>query len=142
MLAWCGTTWLLYSVLSNNMGGCCCSVRWFVPFLSPGFWWLAIVLRDRPERRPEFLAFAIFGAILAAIMWWKGPFTTRMVPMMWPIVGAALLAWGIVHVRAGRRAGSRRPSENEDRINIPDREASSKPYLRGGISSAAFGSKG
>ena len=102
MLAWCTLTWLMYAVLSNNMGGGCCSVRWFVPFLAPGFWWLALVLRDRPERRPEFVALAAWGAVLAGLMWWKGPWAMRMVPMMWPVVGMALIAWGVVVWRRRR----------------------------------------
>lgn len=96
MLAWCGATWLMYGVLSNNMGGGCCSVRWFVPFLAPGFWLLAVILRDRPECRVEFLVLALGGAVLAGLMWWKGPWTMRMVPLMWPVVGLTLIAWGIV----------------------------------------------
>ena len=96
MLGWFAATWLLYAVLSNNMGGGCCSVRWFVPVLAPGFWWLAVLLRDRPEFRPDFVALCGWGAVLAGLMWWKGPWTLRMVPLMWPVVGAALLTWGVV----------------------------------------------
>jgi len=95
MLGWCAATWLSYAVLSNNMGGGCCSVRWFIPFLAPSFWWLALVLRDRPQRRGEFLALAAWGTALAALMWWKGPWTQRMAPLLWPIVVCTLLtlAW-------------------------------------------------
>src|SRR5262249_16580770 len=35
--AWCAGTWLIYAALSNNYAGNCCSVRWFVPLLAPGF---------------------------------------------------------------------------------------------------------
>ena len=31
------------------------------------------------------------GLVLAGLMWWKGPWTQRMAPMLWPIVGCALL---------------------------------------------------
>src|SRR5438309_5918201 len=95
LLGWCGATWLMYAVLSNNMGGGCCSVRWFVPFLAPGFWLLAVILRDRPKRRMEFVALSVGGAVLAGLMWWKGPWAMRMVPLMWPVVGLTLIAWGI-----------------------------------------------
>jgi len=111
LLGWCTTTWLLYGVLSNNMGGGCCSVRWFVPFLAPGFWLLARLLRDRPEFRPDFAALAAWGAVLAALMWWKGPWTLRMVPLMWPVVGAALLTWGVVVARRWRAGAGRISSE-------------------------------
>jgi hypothetical protein len=104
MLGWCAATWLLYAVLSNNMGGGCCSVRWFVPFLAPGFWLLAVVLRDRPRQRAGFLALSAWGVVLAGLMWWKGPWTMRMVPLMWPVVGSALLTWGIVAARRNQQA--------------------------------------
>jgi hypothetical protein len=102
MLGWCAATWLMYAVLSNNMGGECCSVRWFVPFLAPGFWWLAIVLRDRPDRRAEFASLAVWGLLLSALMWWKGPWTTRMTPLLWPVTGAALTSWGVVRWQSRR----------------------------------------
>lgn len=94
LLGWCAATWLLYAVLSNNMGGACCSVRWFMPFLAPSFWMLAVLLRDRPECRASFVSLSVWGMALGGIMWRTGPWTARMVPMMWPIVGMALLTWG------------------------------------------------
>ena len=99
LVGWCAATWALFAVLSNNMGGACCSVRWFLPFLAPGWWVLAILLRDRPEYRPDFLALSAWGVVLAALMWWKGPWHARMVPMLWPVVGSALLTWAAVAVR-------------------------------------------
>ena len=116
LLIWCGATWLMYAVLSNNMGGGCCSVRWFVPFLAPGFWLLALILRDRPERRSEFLVLAVGGAVLASLMWWKGPWTMRMVPFLWPIVGVTLIAWGVV-------AASRRRTPSQTQILVPLRRS-------------------
>ena len=116
LLGWCGATWLMYAVLSNNMGGGCCSVRWFVPFLAPGFWLLAVILRDRPERRSEFLVLAIGGAVLSSLMWWKGPWTMRMVPFLWPIVGVTLIAWGAV-------AASRRRTPSQTHIFEPQRRS-------------------
>ncbi len=96
LLGWCGATWLLYAVLSNNSGGACLSVRWFVPFLAPGFWLLAVVLRDQPARRPAFLALAAWGCVLGGLGVWAGPWAMRMVPLFWPVVGAALLTWAVV----------------------------------------------
>ena len=116
LLGWCGATWLMYAVLSNNMGGGCCSVRWFVPFLAPGFWLLAVILRDRPERRREFLVLAVGGAVLSSLMWWKGPWTMRMVPLLWPIVGVTLIAWGGVAV-------SRRRTPSQSQILEPQRRS-------------------
>lgn len=97
---WCAASWALYAVTSNNMGGQCCSVRWFVPFLAPAYWLLAVVLRERPDLRKDFVALSAWGGALGALMWWKGPWTARMVPMMWPIVGCALITWIVIAWRA------------------------------------------
>ncbi len=97
-LGWCGATWLLYAALSDNHGGACCSVRWFVPFLAPAYFALAIDLRMR-NRQSGFQALSGWGALMAAIMWWKGPWASRMVPGYWLIVAAALLTWLAIHVR-------------------------------------------
>src|SRR5207247_1224923 len=33
----CGGTWLVYAYGSTLYGGRCCSIRWFIPLLAPGF---------------------------------------------------------------------------------------------------------
>ena len=60
--------WLMYGVLSKNHGGHCVSIRWFVPFLAPGFWLLAKAARgSRPEFRRDFLALSAgWGFVLLA----------------------------------------------------------------------------
>jgi hypothetical protein len=124
MLAWCTATWLLFALLSNNMGGGCCSVRWFAPFLAPGFWLLAILLRDRPELRADFVALSIWGAVLGATMWWTGPWTLRMVPLMWPVVGCGLLTWGwVAWSRRGRPMEMKQPAAPEEWAPRVDRRA-------------------
>ena len=110
LLGWALGAWLMYAVLSNNMGGACCSVRWFVPYLAPAFWALGLALRDRPEYRRPFALLAGFGFVLAAVMWWKGPWTGRMIPMMWPIVGLALISWGVMAWRQKREPNASRVS--------------------------------
>jgi hypothetical protein len=104
LLAWCTATWLLFAVLSNNMGGACFSVLWFVPLLAPAYWLLAILLRDRAEFRADFIALSAWGAVLGGIMWSIGPWTQRMVPLMWPVVGGALLTWGAIEWSRRRQA--------------------------------------
>jgi hypothetical protein len=113
LLGWCLAAWAVYAVLSNNMGGGCCSVRWFVPFLAPGFWVLAVLLRDRPGCRPGFVALAAWGGVLAAVMWWNGPWHPRMVPFLWPVVGAALTTWAGVAWGRRRAAAPAAPAEAE-----------------------------
>jgi hypothetical protein len=91
-LGWCGATWLLYGVLSNNYGGACCSVRWFVPFLAPGYLLLAVHLRECPRHWPAFAVLSLWGGVLAATMWGQGPWAWRPPSLLWPVVGAALLS--------------------------------------------------
>jgi hypothetical protein len=102
-LAWCAATWGLYSLMSNNYGGVCCSVRWFVPFLAPGFLLLAVYLTHQPERARDLAALAAWGAVLGAVMWLGGPWSARMVPGLWPIVAGALLTWLAVRLPWPRR---------------------------------------
>jgi hypothetical protein len=96
---WCVATWLLYALLSNNYGGACCSIRWFVPFLAPGYYLLALLLREQPRYLPDFLTLSFWGAVLAILMWREGPWAPRMIPFLWPIVGAALASWSICRYR-------------------------------------------
>ena len=101
-LGWCCWTWLTYSVLSNNSAGACCSIRWFVPFLAPAYYVLGLYLRDYPQFRPDLMVLSAWGALLAAIMWWNGPFIVHMVPLLWPTVGSALVCWLIYRIRSRR----------------------------------------
>ena len=101
--SWCVAVWLLYAVLSNNYGGACCSVRWFLPMLAPGWLILGLMLRDRPAAHGEFLWLSGCGAVLAWSMVAVGPWTLRMVPGMWPVVGVAVVGWLIVRRGRGRR---------------------------------------
>jgi hypothetical protein len=55
---------------------------------------LAVHLRQCPQHLPEFLVLSFWGGVLAALMWWQGPWAQHMVPLLWPVVGAALLSWG------------------------------------------------
>ncbi len=71
---WCLGVWLLYAALSNNYGGECCSIRWFVPLLAPAAYWLAVLLRDLPKFRIDFVALSAWGAVLAGYFWFYGPF--------------------------------------------------------------------
>lgn len=89
---WSAGTWLLYAALSHNQAGGCVSIRWFVPLLGPAYYLLALLLREGPAWRGPFVVLSAAGAALAASMWWVGPWHLRMVPLLWPINAAALLA--------------------------------------------------
>ncbi|MBI1914066.1 MAG: hypothetical protein HYS12_04925 [Planctomycetes bacterium] len=95
--AWCAGTWLMYAAFSNNSGGVCCSVRWFVPFLAPAYHTLALYLQQKPRQRLDFCILSLWGGLLGVSMWWHGPWIQHGVPLLWPLVGAGLLAWLACH---------------------------------------------
>ena len=100
--AWCAAGWLMYGVLSKNHGGACVSVRWFVPFLAPGFWLLAKLLAERPEFRRDFLALSAWGLVLGGSAWEVGPWWGRVVPGYWVAFAGALLTWAAIRYFAPR----------------------------------------
>lgn len=101
--AWCCGTWIMYSLFASHHGGACCSVRWFVPFIGPYYHLIAVALRDRPAWRPAFLVLCAGGGLLGCIMWFGGPWTPRMVPLLWPISLTTCATWLVVHHRLRRR---------------------------------------
>lgn len=88
-----GAVWLVYAAGSNNFSGLCCSVRWLVPLLAPGYFVLAVLLRDHAEWRPDFLILSGWGMALTAVMVFQGPWALHMVPGYWFFQTAALLTW-------------------------------------------------
>ena len=74
--------WLMYSVASVDHSGECCSVRWFVPLLAPGYYVLAVLLREQPAYRRDLLVLSGFGVVLGAACWWFGPWYGK-VPLGW-----------------------------------------------------------
>jgi hypothetical protein len=91
--SWCGGTWLMYAAASNNYSGQCCSIRWFVPLLAPAYYLLALLLREQPRYRADLALLSGWGALLAGMMWWYGPWMRHLVPGFWPLQAAALLSW-------------------------------------------------
>jgi hypothetical protein len=102
---WCGGTWLAYAATSTNSSGQCCSIRWFVPLLAPGYYVLAVLLRHYPERRADFLILSGWGAVLAGVAWGYGPWIRHMIPDFWALQGAGLLCWLAYRLRPARRRG-------------------------------------
>ncbi len=96
LLAWCVAGWLLYGVLSKNHGGWCVSIRWFVPFLVPGFWLLARLLSERPELRSDFVLLSLWSGVLAVSAWTVGAWWPRNVPLYWWCFGGILVSWGVL----------------------------------------------
>src|ERR1700736_3738726 len=96
-------SWLLYAEASNNHAGSCCSVRWFVPLLAPGYYILVLLLRYDAGAKPELRILTAGGVVLGLLMGWQGPWTARLVPGFWLIVGATGLGWLFYRIGRARR---------------------------------------
>ncbi|HZU36743.1 MAG TPA: hypothetical protein VFA18_12570 [Gemmataceae bacterium] len=92
-LCWCGAVWLAYGLTSTNYSGACCSIRWFVPFLAPGYYVLALLLSRQPRRSSDLTLLTLWGMLTAGLMWQAGPWMLHLVPFFWPIQAFALLSW-------------------------------------------------
>jgi hypothetical protein len=103
MVGWCVATWLLYSFLSNNNSGICCSVRWFVPFLAPSYLLLAVAIRDSARLRRYFYMLSAWGAVNGVLMWTAGPWVIRATPLFWVVVAAATVSCGFMLWKAPRK---------------------------------------
>lgn len=91
----CVATWAMYSLLSTNYSGLSCSIRWFVPMLAPAYLTMAIFLRERPQYWDPFVALSLFGAVLASMMWWQGPWNQHLVHGYWLLQACALITAGV-----------------------------------------------
>ncbi|HVK17460.1 MAG TPA: hypothetical protein VM533_10960, partial [Fimbriiglobus sp.] len=80
---WAALSVAVYAATSSNSGGQCCSVRWFVPLVVPGFWIVSLTLRESPHYRPDFAWLTGCGVVLGTLMWWGGPWAPKMVPGLW-----------------------------------------------------------
>jgi hypothetical protein len=89
---WSIGTWLVFAVLSTNFAGWCMSIRWFLPLLAPGYFLLALLVRERPRLRSDFLILSGWGAVVGAMMWSVGPWFGIM-EQFWPVQAAALATW-------------------------------------------------
>jgi hypothetical protein len=94
-----GGSWLLYAALSNNYSGPCCSIRWFVPLLAPAYYVLILLLRERPGLARDLAVLSLPGAILCAILWWRGPWEGKVPLALWPINATALIAWSLLGLK-------------------------------------------
>jgi hypothetical protein len=102
--ACCAGVWLAYALASNNYSGECCSIRWFVPLLAPGYFIVVQLLRHNNQFMKPFVILSAWGTILGLVMWWKGPWFGRMVPLYWPIHAGAAMTLLLRHNRWRRRS--------------------------------------
>ncbi|HET6881901.1 MAG TPA: hypothetical protein VFI31_17175 [Pirellulales bacterium] len=113
-----GGSWLLYAALSNNYSGPCCSIRWFVPLLAPAYYLLILALRERPALMRDLALLSLYGAMLSAYLWFRGPWDGRVPVMLWPINAVALISWLLIKaksrsVQSGFEVGQPQPRRNK-----------------------------
>jgi hypothetical protein len=87
-----------YVLLSNNLAGACLSVRWFVPFLAPGFWLMALLLRRRPGCALDLAWLTACGLVLGYQMLNAGPWRPEAVPALGLAGAVGLVGWGVIGV--------------------------------------------
>jgi hypothetical protein len=119
-LAWTVATWLLYAATSNNQSGACCSVRWFVPLLAPGFLACAVLLRDHAWARTDASILGIGGLLLGIGMAYRGAWFGRIIPLYWPIYIGTLMCWGAYRAALWKRAHKSRGQAQTKAGGIPD----------------------
>jgi hypothetical protein len=100
--AWCVSVVGVYALLSDNFGGGSLSVRWFVPFVVPGFWLLAELIAARPSFRVEFAMLGLVGLVIGGIMWPSGPWAIAPNQPTRELAWGAFAACAIVRVRRWR----------------------------------------
>jgi hypothetical protein len=115
---WATGTWLLYSATSTNQSGGCCSVRWFVPLLAPGFFALCVTVRERPETTADATTLGIGSALFGPLMIVRGPWNIPNLTAYWIIYAVTLTGWAIVHNRESRRRNWQTPSIAEESKNL------------------------
>jgi len=98
LATWAIGTWLLYAATSRNHSGICLSVRWFVPLLAPGWVALAIILREAPTWRRDFVLGATTGLVLTAEFVDRGPWYARVPTLYWYTLALAGLVWLVIVV--------------------------------------------
>jgi hypothetical protein len=110
----CGTafmaaSWLSYAALSTNHSGVCVSIRWFVPWLAPSYYTIAVWLRERPAVWRSFTALSGCGTVMGILMWRLGPWTFSPVPFFWVWVASAVITWVGLTVHERRSISLSRP---------------------------------
>jgi hypothetical protein len=95
--------WLTYGLLSTNRSGVALSIRWLVPLLAPGFYVIAVHLRERPGDRPLFVALSAVGLAMGLSAWSGGPWEPR-VPLFGWWVSIAAVVGGVAALRSWLRA--------------------------------------
>jgi hypothetical protein len=93
MILWSIIVVALYATLSDNYGGYCLSIRWFIPLLVPGFWVLARLLMEQPSLCIDFTVLTVWGLLVSWLSWPSGPWLVEDQPRVNGIAWAAVGTW-------------------------------------------------
>lgn len=107
---WCLGTWLAYGLTSTNYSGRCCSIRWFVPLLAPGYLVMAHLLREQTSSVWPLLILSGWGTALGLAMWAVGPWDRVPGLVYWPLVVCGLAScfcWQLRRSRGTSEPGPR-----------------------------------
>jgi len=107
-ISWPLLSWALYSATSNNHSGSCCSIRWFVPLLAPGYLTLGLLLKEHPRFRTDFLWLSAVGGAVTSKSFEGGPWEHISADEFVPTLAVGLAGW--LAIRIADRA--RRPMRN------------------------------
>lgn len=105
----CLGVWLIYAMFSNNWSGHCVSIRWFVPLLAPAYLVIAHFLARFPTLRWSFWVLTFWGVLVAASVWYRGPWRPGMGTWYWICQGSALISW-LIGFMIWWRSRERNPS--------------------------------
>ncbi len=114
LLAGCVGVWLMYAVSSRNLSGLGCSIRWFLPIIAPGYFVLAVLIRERPTLTRDLAILSLGGAIMMGLGWAQTIWWGKMIPGFWFLLAGTLLAWAVCRPLSPRVESMRkRPAEPE-----------------------------
>lgn len=99
-----GGVWLVYAAGSTNYAGACCSIRWFVPLIGPGYLLLILLLREAPSAAADLKILTAGGVALMLSAWPEGPWRLHLLPAHWPVLAITMIAWATYRWRSGRSA--------------------------------------
>ncbi len=99
----CVGVWLVYAISSRNLSGLGCSIRWFLPMIAPGYFVLAVLVRERPELTRDLALLTVGGVLLMSIGWAQTIWWGKMILGFWFILAATLAAWGFGSALRGCR---------------------------------------
>lgn len=92
-IGWPVISFLLYAATSNNLSGSCCSIRWFIPLLAPGYWLVGMLLRAAPRFWVDFLWLNTVGGVVVWNTFDGGPWQYQRAWDLFPLHALGGAGW-------------------------------------------------